>query len=374
MDREQSKNNRYRKIRAAMADQRIDVILFSNLPTLKYVGDLYQNLAWYVNTAILFPAAGEPFVIAPLSDKTRIRVDSWIPDISTWNPSFLSIPEKLFETVVMDFLRDNGLSKGVMGIERSLNWNLVSRLRSAFPDLSFVAIDDLIQDVMVIKDEYEIDRMKKVAKICDSGFEEAKHNIRPGMTENELAGIVELRMRKEGCNGYWVPNQVGTGKKVLMDHYPTETVIEPGHYVKIGLHPVFENYCGDICNIFALAKPEDDFQKMCEAVEAASNLVVDAMRPGVKSSELFRIYYDHLAQKGYHNVCNWFIGHGLGTGHLKPLISPNDHTILQENMIIILNALAQPEGKNGFMNEIMLLVRKDGAERLSMNPLSLEIL
>lgn len=374
MNKLESRKIRYKRINDYMKRAGIDTALFANITTLKYVGDLYQNLAWYVNTVIIYPQSEEPTLVCPLSDRSRVVTDCWIKNIEPWNPEFLSIEERSFEKVVDEVIRKSGVEHGVLGIESSLNWKLVEHLKATFPNMKLVEIDKVIQEVMVFKDEYEIDMMRKVASICDAGYLKAKEIIRPGITENELAGHIELEMRIHGCEGYWVPNQVGTGKVVLMDHYPSETVIGKNDYVKIGLHPVYNNYCGDICAIYSLAKPDEKFHNMCNAVEIASGKVIEAMKPGVKSSELFMVYYNYLEGKGYHQTCNWYIGHGLGTGHLKPLISPNDDTVLEENMIIILNALAQPRGENGFMNEIMLLINADGAEKLSTNPLGLTLL
>jgi Xaa-Pro aminopeptidase len=121
----------------------------------------------------------------------------------------------------------------------------------------------------------------------------------------------------------------------------------------------------------ALKKADSDYVRLCKAVEEASRRTIDAMRPGVRSDHLFTIFYNQMSEKGYPNSCNWYIGHGLGTGHQKPLISPHDSTELKEQMIIVLNALAQPEGANGYINEVMLLVTREGAEQISHNPLGL---
>ena len=95
------------------------------------------------------------------------------------------------------------------------------------------------------------------------------------------------------------------------------------------------------------------------------------MRPGVRSNQLYEVFTDYMAQAGFPHSCDWYQGHGLGTAHQKPLISPHDETELKENMIIILNGLAQPKGVHSYINEVMLLITADGAEQISHNPLGL---
>jgi Xaa-Pro aminopeptidase len=335
------------------------------------VGNIYQNLTWYVKTAVVLPISSKPFLVVPLSDQARVEKETWIPDIYTWNPAFTGIPERRFEDVIVEFVQENKLEKGSLGIEGNLSWPLYKLFADHFPGAHLVTVDDLMEECMMIKDDYEISLMRKVASICVAGYEAARDNVKPGMSENELAGVMEIAMRREGCTGYWVPNQVGTGEKVLLDHYPSDAVIKKNHYVKVGVHGSYKLYFGDICNVMALKKADSDYVRLCKAVEEASRRTIDAMRPGVRSDHLFTIFYNQMSEKGYPNSCNWYIGHGLGTGHQKPLISPHDSTELKEQMIIVLNALAQPEGANGYINEVMLLVTREGAEQISHNPLGL---
>lgn len=363
--------SRVEHIRSKMAKAGIDALLCTSLRSLAYVGNLYQNLSWYVKTAVVLPASGPLFLAVPLSDQARVEKETWIPDIRTWNPEFTGIPERRFEDILLEFVRETGIQRGTLGIEGNLSWPLYRFLVDAFPQARLLTADDLMEECMMIKDDHEILLMRKVASICVTGFEAARDNVKPGMTENELAGIMEVAMRRAGCTGYWVPNQVGTGEHVLLDHYPSDTVIQDTHYVKVGVHGSYKLYHGDICNVMALRKADPDYVRLCNAVEDASQQTIHAMRPGVRSGDLFSIFYNAMSEKGYANACNWYLGHGLGTGHQRPLISPHDTTELKERMVIILNGLAQPAGANGYINEVMLLVHSDGAELISHNPLGL---
>lgn len=364
-------SERLRNIRSKMSRDGIDVVLCTSLRSLAYVGNIYQNLAWYVNTAIVIPASGDPFFVVPLSDRVRVEKETWISDIRTWNPAFTGIPERKFEDVLMDFIRESRLETGRLGVEGNLTGVLYKILIGSFPGAQLATVDDMTQECMMIKDDYEISLMRKVGEICTIGYEAARDNVRPGMTENELAGHMELAMRRAGCTGYWVPNQVGAGETVLLDHYPSDSVIRENHYVKVGVHATHKLYCGDICNVMAVKKADPDYVRLCRVVEEASRKTIDAMRPGVLSCRLFEIFQGHMADKGYPDACNWYLGHGLGTAHQKPLISPHDRTELKERMIVILNALAQPRNANGYINEVMLLITHDGAEFISRNPLGL---
>lgn len=371
LDLTQVMQNRLSNLRLNMKRYGVDVVFCTSLRSLAYVGNIYQNLAWYVNTVVVLPASGEPFFVVPLSDRRRVEKETWICSIYTWNPAFPGISEHKFEDVILEFVRENKLERGSLGIEGNLTWPLYKLLKDTFPEAHLNTVDNIMEECMMVKDDYEISLMRKVAAIATAAYEAARDNVKPGMTENELAGIIEMTLRNRGCTGYWVPNQVGTGEKVMLDHYPSDAVIKDNHYVKVGVHCTYKLYCGDICNVMALKKADDDYVRLTRVVEEASRKTISAMRPGIRSDQLFTTFHNYLANKGYTNVCNWYLGHGLGTGHQRPFISPHDKTELKEGMIVVLNALAQPEGANGYINEVMLLITANGVEQISNNPLGL---
>jgi Xaa-Pro aminopeptidase len=78
-----------------------------------------------------------------------------------------------------------------------------------------------------------------------------------------------------------------------------------------------------------------------------------------------------MADHGYEKCCDWYLGHGLGTAHHAPLLSPHDSTVLQKNMVVVLNSLAQVEGENSYINEVMAVITDDGYELITGNPLGL---
>lgn len=74
---------------------------------------------------------------------------------------------------------------------------------------------------------------------------------------------------------------------------------------------------------------------------------------------------------GYGDYTGWYIGHGIGTGHLPPFISADDETVIEENMVIVINTMAVKKGQPGVVYETMVLVTKEGHERLNQNPIHL---
>jgi Xaa-Pro dipeptidase len=362
-----------------MAQKDVDVLMSTGLPTLAYTGHFYQSLAWYVNTAVLLGQNGASQVVLPVADVSRVAHETWIENIVPWNPAMFGRKERLFEQVVADFINSySGRASGKVrvGIEANLGWRGQKALADLAPNAEWVAADDLLTDLMIIKEEEEIARMRKVASMCDVGFEAglAALKSRSVRTEVQLVGVVEKAMRDVGCEGYWVPNQAGTGKTVLLDHYPTSARIEPDHIVKFGCHPQFMLYRGDTCNTVALSRPEPEFERLARVCADATRDCIERLGPGVVASEVYDAFRRPMQEAGYEEYCTWYIGHGLGTGHQPPFVSPQSAEVLKPGMIVVINTMAVKEGRPGVVYETMCLIDDTGYEVLNKNPMELVVL
>ena len=62
---------------------------------------------------------------------------------------------------------------------------------------------DVIDDLMLIKDAAEIERLRHAAEVSDYGFEQGMNAVRAGATENEIAGEIERAIRRRGSTWSW---------------------------------------------------------------------------------------------------------------------------------------------------------------------------
>src|SRR5699024_4805655 len=88
------------KISNAMNENGYDFIILTSLPSLAYSSNIYQSLAWYVNTCVVISKNGRSTIIVPYSDIQRISSETWIEDIQTWNPPLKNRAERKFETTI----------------------------------------------------------------------------------------------------------------------------------------------------------------------------------------------------------------------------------------------------------------------------------
>jgi Xaa-Pro dipeptidase len=59
----------------------------------------------------------------------------------------------------------------------------------------------IVSQLRMLKDPAEIECLKAAGRVADEGMGAALRTLRPGVREIEIAGEVELAMRKAGAEG-----------------------------------------------------------------------------------------------------------------------------------------------------------------------------
>ena len=76
-----------------------------------------------------------------------------------------------------------------------------------------VDIAPVMDDLRMVKDESEVELMRRASKVAGVGMETAAGHLRPGVTESDVAAEIEYAMRKAGGDGVAVPVFVNSGAR-----------------------------------------------------------------------------------------------------------------------------------------------------------------
>ncbi len=105
---------------------------------------------------------------------------------------------------------------------------------------------------------------------------------------------------------------------------------------------------------------------MMDAVLEATNKAVEATCVGIPAEDLVQVARDVFEKVGYAEYSRAFMGHGIGLETVEPpLISPGDHTELQEGMVLCVEPGLSIPGVGGFCIEQEVVVREEGPELLT---------
>lgn len=367
--------DRVRRIQNMMSQNGFDAVVLTNLTSLSYTAGTYHSV-WNKGVAVIITIEGETTMIVPLGDSFRVKPETWITDLRSWTPTFRNIPEIQYETLLIDILKEKSLDKKTIGIEEDvLLWSTYNMLKENLPKAKFKDTTSSMYEIMMIKDEEEIELSRQVAAIADKGVYAALEVMKPGNTELDLAAAAESAMRKGGAEMYYSPNTFSADYRLGPDHNATERILQEGDIVKMDFHPVYKNYRADRLTTTVIGKPTPEFKKLSDAVAEGNQAMLEASVPGNTGYDIDKAFNDTIDKAGFKKLdTTWFLGHGIGTGHLPPMIYPDDRTELKPNMVICLNPLIFKPGIHSMMLEFLIRISEGKPELLNKSPIELIVL
>ncbi len=247
-------------------------------------------------------------------------------------------------------------------------------LKNRFSDLTMVDATGALLRLRSVKSADEVDVLRRCAQLTDQGGRAFLDGVRAGASEREIAAAVEHAMKYSGSDEVSFTTQVGSGERTSrVVIYPSDEVLAEGDPVQLDCGATCQGYRGDLSRVKVVGTPGKDYRCMLDAVEEMYFACVDALRPGVIGCEIAQIGINiakahHLEEFLYRspNHGAGFMGHGIGCHYSEPPeLTPDDDTVLEENMVLIIEPILMRPGVGGVKIEDAVLTARHGAERLS---------
>ena len=198
-------------------------------------------------------------------------------------------------------------------------------------------VDEAFSTAMMVKNEWELDNIAKACEIAEDALNELLPEIKLGMTEMEVAALLEYKMRKLGAEGLSFPTIVAFGAHAAVPHHETGLEkLQFGDAVLIDFGCKVNGYCSDITRTFLFGDDgkHEDFKKAYESVLKAHNLAQEKITAGMTGKEADAIARDSLKADGYGELFTHSLGHGIGLNvHEKPGVSPRGEIVLENGMV-----------------------------------------
>ena len=190
---------------------------------------------------------------------------------------------------------------------------------------------------MSVKDELEIENIEMACKIADKAYASLLGQIKEGMTENDVAALLEYLMRGFGASGTSFDTIVAFGANSSVPHHETGfDKLKFGDIVLIDFGCKVNGYCSDITRTFLFGddKKHGDFKKAYAEVYAAHELVKEKLTAGMTGREADEIARGYLRKAGLDRYFTHSLGHGIGLNiHEKPNLSPRSEGKLLNGMV-----------------------------------------
>jgi Xaa-Pro aminopeptidase len=271
---------------------------------------------------------------------------------------------------VGNHLRKKGRSRVAVSPARLTLAGWKTLKKASGPALKWAAVDGIADQLRAVKDPVEIGIMRESARLGSEVMEEIIRQIRPGVTELELAAEIGYRMRLKGASGESFEAIVASGPRSALPHArPTERRIGKNELVVLDLGAILRHYCSDLTRTVYVGRAPSRVRQWYQAVLEAQAAARQAVKAGVGTGLVDAAARNVLQHKGLGRYFVHSTGHGLGLEiHENPRIARGQKTALEAGNVITLEPGVYVEGIGGIRIEDEALVTGRGAEILTSAP------
>lgn len=269
---------------------------------------------------------------------------------------------------------DAGAWSSVLVEGDSITLAAFEQLKEKLPAIGFESARGLVEALRVIKDKDEIAATRLAVELAQRVFTSVRATLRGQLTERQVADEIERLSRHLGGSGTSFKPIVAVGARAALPHAsPGTQEIGSAPFVLIDWGVIAKGYRSDLTRVLSTSKIPPKFCKVYDAVLAAQQAAIAAMRPGVMVGEVDRIARHILDQRGMAKRFNHGLGHGIGLEiHEAPRLGRNVDRPLEVGMIVTVEPGVYFPGFGGVRIEDDVLITTDGHEVLSSLPRSLE--
>ena len=328
---------RVERIREEIKRRKVDGLLLTHLPNIHY----FASFSPQDSKLLVTPKEVILWVSKLEEEEAKLRVPFSFQVKSS--PLNLSGPERI-------------------GLEaESLPYSSFIHIKENFPDIDFLPLSGLVEELRLIKDKEEIDIMRKANKQNKKILSLLKRKISPQMTERELFAKLSYLLNKKGEESF--SSIVASGKRSSLPHATvSDKKIGKGVLlVDFGLS--ISGYKSDFTRTFTPGKIKA--KKILSLLERAQKEALKEVRPGKLAKDIDRISRKVIEEEGFGKYFIHGLGHGVGLEiHEKPTISQKSNEILKEGMVFTLEPGVYIPENFGARKEDMVVVTKEGCELL----------
>jgi Xaa-Pro aminopeptidase len=245
----------------------------------------------------------------------------------------------------------------------------------------FCSSEEIIARLRGRKSDDEIRRLKKAAQLALDIYDKVTTNVKPGMTEKEVAAFITSERIKMGLEPAWeeehCPSVFAGPQETGAHSGPTDKVLERGQVFNLDFGVYFEKYCSDLQRTWYILKEGEteapaEVIRGFETIKKSIQLAFDALKPGVTGIEIDSITRNYIVSQGYKEFPH-ALGHQVGRSAHDggPLLAPAwerygklPFTPLEKGQVFTIEPRLYLD--NGVVTiEEMVVITNDGAEWLS---------
>ncbi len=365
-------SNRLEKVRNLMLQENLDYYVSFDPINIYYLTNFANNVHERPFLLVI-EREGIPKMVVPLLEKSHVEsrsigeleFHSYYEFPAPQGENWYDVYQKLIE------------KEKKVGIEAAMPSGIAEKTPGS------KIITDIIDEVRIVKTDYEIGRSVHACKIINRGHKELLKICRPGVPEfalyQKVTGFMTSKIVTDipGAN-FIVCKTVGAVWPPSFSHDPHiipklfAEMEEGGPHVSI-VYAQVDGYGVEIERTFFLEYVPEKAKKPFEAMFQARELAYSLLKPGTNMGEIDTKVRKFITEKGYGEYIIHRTGHGLGiTGHEAPYLAEGYDRLLEPNMLISVEPGIYIPGIGGFRHSDTVLITDDGYVKMTKAPEELD--
>lgn len=368
------------QVQEEMTKRKLDAMVL-----LRAVNVIYTTGYFHISTerplAALIPKSGDPALFIPGLESDQVKL-WWVKDFESYfdYPGPVNRVRWIFERVAR-----RGFDKGRIGIEEPSPSRL-EQIKLGAPNAQVVNADDIIETMRYVKDEDEINIMRRGMYFNDFAIQAGREFVQShgSVSENEilkaaadaLADKMAAELKEVVGVGIDPPfgGLVPFGKRSAFPHaIPSKDRLKKGDALILSYTTQLGGYAVECERSFCVGKPTDYARRLFDAMLAAHDTGVENLKEGAIAEEVDKRSLDQIRKAGFEKFLKHRTGHGIGLeGHESPWIAEGDKTVLKQGMTFSCEPGVYDPDWGGFRHSDTVVVRKEKGEVLNSYPTRLE--
>ena len=291
---------RISRLATLIAAERIDALLLTSLPNIRYLTGFSGSSALAAVSAsevrLITDFRYETQVADEVGDIAEVRIEP----VSLW-------------TGLWDMLQKM-TSVEVIGFESAhLYHRDFQRLLSEGARWQWRPQVNLVEGLRESKDEGEVALIAEAARIATDALSRTLAQIAAGQSELEIAGILEKALRDEGSEEAPFPPIVASGPRSALPHARASSrQLQRGELLLVDFGAQHGGYCSDVTRTFVVGAPSPDQREIYEVVRDANHIAAHSIRAGMTGMAADGLARSYIERCGHGDEFGHSLGHGIG--------------------------------------------------------------
>jgi len=293
---------RLQRFQDELKAKEIDAAMIRTLSSFAYLA----GVKW-LRPSLLIPAEGEPVVFVAKGEEDGFREASWIGNVVTFSEGG-DLMTKVSSAIRKAGYKVVGLEYGVERDAYILFYEMFKRLN---PGVKVVDVGPILAEMRSIKDQYELEAVRKAGKIASKAVEAALESVRVGASETEIAAEAYAELLRMGSEKPVVYVNAGPQPRVHAEPF-RDAKVEEGTFVNVTIGADYDWYYANISRSVFIGQPGEKARKAIKCIDEAYEYAMSETRGGVKFMDVIMGLDEIYSKYGFLEERVVGYAHGVG--------------------------------------------------------------